>query len=484
MQIPTAAIKLGNDGKTNINGNGEIIMKRKTILQQKGIYAALASVMLLCSACGTQNNSPDNNSAANENTQENSGTANATDTTNQTDTTTAENNTADGTEGSANADTPSTESSEESVQISITFQTEENNEIAEDEDNTPIYTSVISYPVVSIEGNDAAAEKINADIQERVDSFQADTMLLDMAKEGYEYFLTEDNDYPFLGYSSDLSFTVTRSDSNVISFVLTNYEFSGGAHGNYVSVGINYDTRTGELINFANLGENSETFHDATFTFIQELAATEFYQGQMYPENTPEDLETVLYADEKWHFSTSGLVFIADPYALGPYAAGAIEFTIPYSDLEEMGLKEEYQYTENLMVKLADGETYTIDMNGDGTDDTIYFSTVYEENADGTSDFAAHLVINDVDVTEGYNNELSQLLSDNPWAECTLYDMDASDDTIEIVLSTTQTDDEAGNGTYTFSSFFRYEKDGSISYLGMTRGAVTDPTSDAYHLIF
>ena len=44
--------------------------------------------------------------------------------------------------------------------------------------------------------------------------------------------------------------------------------------------------------------------------------------------------------------SPDGLVFISNPYELGPYVAGMIEFTIPYQDLENMGLNQEYWYTE------------------------------------------------------------------------------------------------------------------------------------------
>ncbi len=285
-------------------------------MKKKFIYASLASVMLLCSACGTQDGAPNSETITNENTAESSNTANASATT--------------------------IDNTEQSISVSIDLQTEENNETAED--GTSIYTSVIVYPVVSIEGNEATAEKINADIQTRVDAFRADTMVLDMAKEGYQYTLTEESEYPFLGYSSDLDYTVTRADSNVISFAVTYYDFSGGAHGNFGTIGVNYNSRTGELIDFAELSENADSFHADTFAFIQELAASESYQEKFFPETSAEELESALYADEKWYFSTSGLVFISDPYALGPYASGAITFTIPYHDLEEMGLKEDYRY--------------------------------------------------------------------------------------------------------------------------------------------
>ncbi|MDE5596296.1 MAG: DUF3298 and DUF4163 domain-containing protein, partial [Lachnospiraceae bacterium] len=293
---------------------------------------------------------------------------------------------------------------------------------------------------------------------------------------------TEESEYPFLGYSSDLDFTVTRDDSNVISFVATYYAFSGGAHGNYTTIGVNYSPRTGELIDFAELSENADSFHTDTFAFIQELAASESYQERLFPETSAEELESALYAAEKWYFSTSGLVFISDPYALGPYASGAITFTIPYHDLEEMGLKEDYQYEGNLTVELEDGISYTMDINGDGSEDTIKLYTSYDENADGTGDFFPHLIINDIDITQGYNEELSRLLA--PWPTVALYDMNTEDDTIEIAISIplTKTTEATGAADAVSTYFFRYEKDGSVSFVDMTRGDATDPAMDVSNL--
>ena len=313
-------------------------------MKKKFIYASLASAMLLCSACGKQDGTPNNETITNENAVESSNTANAS-----------------ATDGNAE----SADNTEQSISVSVDLQTEENNEAAED--GTSIYTSVITYPVVSIEGNEAAAEKINADIQTRVDAFRADTMLLDMAKEDYEYTLTEESEYPFLGYESVLDFIVTRADSNVISFAVTYYEFSGGAHGNHTTIGVNYSLHTGELIDFSELADDPDSFHADTLAFNLALADNESYQERLFPETSAEEVESALYADEKWYLSSSGLVFISDPYMLGPYSSGDITFTIPYLDLEEMGLKEEYQYMGHPTPELEDGISYRMDINGDGS---------------------------------------------------------------------------------------------------------------------
>lgn len=446
-------------------------------MKTKLICAALASAMLLCNACGKQNDAPDNESAADKGASESSNAAGSSTTDANTGAGTSDNDSAADTgaaENNTDGSVQATDNTEPDISVSVTFQTEENNETAED--GTPIYTSVTVYPVVSIEGNESAADKINTDIQTRVDAFWSDTATLDMAKEYYQYSLTEESGYDFLGYSSDLDFTVTRADSNVISFAVTYYSFSGGAHGNYTTIGVNYNPKSGELIDFSDLSENTDTFHANTLSFIKELAGSESYQEKLFAPPSEEELESTLYADEKWYFSTSGLVFISDPYLLGPYASGLITFTIPYSDLTDMGLKEEYQYTGRFTMDIADGDSYMMDINGDGIEDTIKLTTTYEENADGSSDFVPHLIINDVDISQGYNEELTNILT--PWPTVALYDMNPDDDTIEIAVSVTKTNETTGEADFIISYFFRYEKDASVTYVDMTKGSATDPLMD------
>ena len=46
-------------------------------------------------------------------------------------------------------------------------------------------------------------------------------------------------------------------------------------------------------------------------------------------------------ADGAWYFGTDGLVFICNAAIIAPYAAGPLEFTIPYTRLDGM-LKPAY----------------------------------------------------------------------------------------------------------------------------------------------
>lgn len=458
-------------------------MKRKMIplnhLQGNTLCTLLLCVSLACTACGagkdgTPTADTEQNTAADDSeTQEPPDT--------ETDTSQdessgagSEDNIPETGENTGDAESDTTVSTFDSH---ITIETKSATEDKTADDGTVYLSKSYSYPVVTIEGNDAAAEKINADIQSRIDSFMAATEIEEWAKEGYDETISSDSEYPFLAYSDDLTITVQRADSNVISFTLTDYTFTGGAHGNYGTGAVNYNAKTGEKISFSDLSDDPAAFHEDTLSYNQKLAETESYQERMFSSDSIGDgtLESVLYADDVWYLSPYGLVFMSNPYALGPYAAGIIEFIIPYSDLAGMGFKDSYTYTNRLIMKLQDGETCHYDLNGDGQEDSICFRSESIENTDGTYGSLLHLTVNDTDFSESGSEDVKDYLTSFSWGEFFLYDMNVEDEYTELAVLAWESD--TSDSSY-YSYFFRYTKDGGLIYLGKSKGDVCDPTAE------
>ncbi len=466
---------------------------KKNVLYTSAVSIMMASVIALCSACSAQTppaaeneETPAGSTANNEVIDESAVIVPGADTDMQTETdpnaaADSEQKTPDSSVTEPEADSSSAavpETDGSFVRAQITFESKEDSDSAQD--GTLLYTSLCSYPVVQIEGNEGATEKINADIRAKVDAVLADTATRDYARNDYqsrqEYLLENEDEYGFSNYYHDLDITVTRNDSNVISFLIADSVYSGGVHGNYVFTGLNYDAETGDAIAFADLAENAGSFHEDTLAFLQELIVTDTYQAVLF-ENASEDLETTLYQESSWYLSTDGLVFFSNPYALGPFSSGMIEFIIPYDKLSEMGFRQAYAYQGNLTVKLQSEEPYFLDLNGDGQDESIRF---YIEDI-GTLDAKPHLIINDTDFARE-NEELLALFSDGEysyyWAKCYLYDMDAADNTIEIAVYMEHAyniDTEESLGS-TF--FYRYDGNGTLSSAGMTRGSIADPMTE------
>lgn len=457
-----------------------IIMKKKTTLKtlsrKVSLCTLLACTALGCAACssGTQDTSDsgteekisaeDTQNAGNNALEQEDGNL-------QPDTDGAP-------ENDAETASPETDITVSNVESNIAIEMKEETHEKSAEDGTVYLTRGYAYPIVTIEGNNDAAEKINTDIRARIDSFLADTAIEEWAKSDYDaYSASSENEdeevFPFLPYSEDLTFKVARSDSNVISFIATYSSFTGGAHGNFDTRGINYSAKTGEPIIFTDLSEDSVAFREDTLSYNQKLAETESYQERMFSEESITDgtLESVLYADDVWYLSTSGLVFMSAPYALGPYAEGNIEFIIPYSDLADMGFKEIYSYTDRMVLKLQNKASYSYDLNGDGQEDSFRFYTDYVEGDDGLYNTVLHLIINDTDLTQ--DDSLGDLTDDLSWAELSLYDLNVDDSYLELVFLSGVSE---GDDYVYYSYFYRYTQDGSLLYLGKTKGDVTDPT--------
>ena len=424
-------------------------------MNKKFLFTAMVSVMVLCSACTGQTAFEEENEIR------------------------SDVSTANETEPEKMPDTPAVSESSDNgshAYAQITFETKKDNDVAED--GTILYTSHCVYPVVTMEENEIAAEKINAEIQTKVDAFFADTSIRELAKEDYRMYQADEalnSGYNFSGYEQDFDMIVTRNDSNVISFYITSSYYIGGPHGNSYSSGVNFNAKTGEAISFSDLGKNAEAFHADTLAYLKKIAASNTYRSIMWKDEGTlrHDLEKILYQDERWYLSTYGLVFFSNPYELGAFYAGNIEFTVPYADLNEMGLKETYSYQENLTLKLQTEEIFSFDLNGDGNKEEIRFYI----DTPGSANTSLHFIINGTDYAAQHAG-LSAQFSDNAyifcWTQCFLYDMEPDDDTTEIAFQMNYSNwGESVVIPYTF--LYRYEKDGSLTYLGKTEGTVTDP---------
>lgn len=459
-------------------------MKKRTIMTSNTLYTALLCAAIACATCackagtdasGTadagQSSTPDTDISGqtqdiDQNTGSNQNTAQNTDS--ETDTAEADSGT-----GTPDID-PETDTTVSVFPSHIRIEMQHEEEDLTADDGAVLCTTSYTYPVVSIEGNDDAAEKINADIRSRLDSFVADTEVEEWAKENYDYQTESEDEYPFLSYYDDMLFSIQRSDSNVISFTVTCYAFTGGAHGNYTTQGVNYNAKTGDVITFSDLSDDADAFHEDTLAFNQALAKTEAYQMRMFSEDMLNgvSLENVLYADDAWYLSSSGLTFISDPYALGPYAAGTIEFIIPYTDLADMGFSQNYTYADRTAMKLLTGTANSFDLNADGEEETILFSTETIAKEDDTYSTLLHLTIDDVDFSDQCNDVFQETSTGYPVDQISVFDLNVDDDYTELVLLSGESEDN--NFVYS-SYFFRYTKDKRLLYLGKAKGDALNP---------
>ena len=152
-------------------------------MKKKLLYPLLVCTMLSFSACG-QSEKVEKTEVTVEEIPESEDAISESET---SDTKAADTETQESETTSSEAATDNLDTSEQSSDVQIEMKTAEDN--VTDEDGTVLLVKSYTYPIVTIAGNEAAAEKINADIQAKIDAFVADTSSADYAKEDRQFRL-------------------------------------------------------------------------------------------------------------------------------------------------------------------------------------------------------------------------------------------------------------------------------------------------------
>lgn len=194
---------------------------------------------------------------------------------------------------------------------------------------------------VSIEGNEAAGQTIMAEFAKRKKGFEEGLELEDTLELARENPVVDGSVY----YFEEYWYTLERNDGRVLSFSGMWDIYEGGAHGQYMKYGVNFDAGTGKLLTIADIAKDKDAFREIC---VQEMlrqcedlkAQGVLFEEEMITPGLKEVLEGKMEGDE-WYFTENGIRFISNVYEIAPYAAGNIDFDIPYEMMEEE-LKEEY----------------------------------------------------------------------------------------------------------------------------------------------
>lgn len=164
--------------------------------------------------------------------------------------------------------------------------------------------------------------------------------MLEMATDNYSYAVENGvTDMP-LEFSSSRTGRVERIDSRVLSMVYTTYTFTGGVHGSYFDTGYSFDTESGEYVTLDMLSGSADELKAFLADYMMGLYTADkdgYYSARVFADMvTDGDVNAAIAAlvrDGSWYFNEDGMVIYSTIYELGPYAAGIVDFVIPYSDL-------------------------------------------------------------------------------------------------------------------------------------------------------
>ena len=179
--------------------------------------------------------------------------------------------------------------------------------VYEETDSAINYT--MSYPIVYLDHNQEAQDRINSDIYNYIYAFKADY-----------------NDGKFINGS--FKYEVKYKDDDVLSLMIIDYRYYGGAHGLEKGIGLNYSKKTGQrlpLPYFVRLrpGDISKVFSLPIYN-----RRNQRIPYRITKDFTPYTREHKGITDNFYLMGNGAIALIYQPYELAPYASGITHIVI------------------------------------------------------------------------------------------------------------------------------------------------------------
>ena len=194
-------------------------------------------------------------------------------------------------------------------------------------------------PVVTLD-DEEVAKVINDDIKQVSADFLlrlqqmfsgANEYSADMADMGIDNAL----------FAMDLQVRDACVNGDVLSIVLEEYNVTGGAHGSSLRYALNYDLNDGKRLTWEDISTDSTALSKTLKDYIVTQASSSKYEDYYFFDYYEDSLDSA-FGDDTWYFNNQGLTIIYNQYAIAPYAAGIIEFTMPLEDIEQLNLNAEH----------------------------------------------------------------------------------------------------------------------------------------------
>lgn len=204
------------------------------------------------------------------------------------------------------------------------------------EDGTVLLTVSRTIPVVTTQ-NEAASNAINEYIRNNSVLGITTDDVLNWAKSDYKVRGKENWGE---GYTMEIVYVPKRTDPLAISFLIQAATYMGGAHPSEFQAAVNFDTQTGRRLRLSDVISTDEnTAKKEILAAILEQTKQDPYKDMLWEgyESNIADLLT----EDSWYLTEDGLHIIGNEYIISPYAAGILNFVIPYNDAKF--LEKEYR---------------------------------------------------------------------------------------------------------------------------------------------
>lgn len=134
-------------------------------------------------------------------------------------------------------------------------------------------------------------------------------------------------------WSCEVQVRVVLNTSHFLVLQFDETNFTGGAHANVTTRFFNFDLRTGELIAIEQLFKDKSTY----YAQLQPLVERNMRQHlrSLGVENLELEIDEGAFSRIPEHFALTrtGLRFSLDPYEVGAFSMGTLQFEVPYEEL-------------------------------------------------------------------------------------------------------------------------------------------------------
>lgn len=196
-----------------------------------------------------------------------------------------------------------------------------------------LLTAHIQYPVLSGPGNDSFYRTIDGIFKEAADSALAEGRK--NAGDLASYAASAPDYGGPLQCETYFDYRIPYNQNGLLSVVLTEYQYSGGAHGNTVQTAYTFDLKTGRALGLFDLvksGAESDC-RGAVDALVRKQIDAGVSSGELM--ELP-DLPFKTVGDTpNYYLSDGGAILYFQEYEHFPYAAGIQEFQVDYLSLAQ-----------------------------------------------------------------------------------------------------------------------------------------------------
>lgn len=169
----------------------------------------------------------------------------------------------------------------------------------------------LAWPQVKYSKDSKVEELINQKILAAIDSYENEI------KEQVALRETDKINSPYM-FSS--SYIVTYNQKGIVSLILQQYDFTGGAHGMTYRKGFTFSLRDGKQLTFSDvIGNNKNMFKQINDSIKHQFEKSNAYFGGFKGIDNKVD----------FYFEPGNLIVYFQLYDYTPYVAGFPEFSFP-----------------------------------------------------------------------------------------------------------------------------------------------------------